>query len=156
MHALWINDALWLPISAALVAQLLKPFWSWWQQGGIYLRTIFSSGGMPSSHSAMMTSLSAVMGWRHGLDSSYFAIATVVALIVMYDARGVRQQSGKQAKVLNQIMREFFSGRPRPISEEELKELLGHTSVEVVVGALLGIIYTVSVLAWLLPTAVGG
>ena len=67
-------------------------------------------------------------------------MAIVLAVIVMYDATGVRQQSGKHAKVLNQILRELFSGQP--ISEEELKELLGHTGFEVLVGALLAIAYT--------------
>lgn len=151
MQALWSNDVLWLPVSAAVFAQLLKPLWWWWSKGHFTLRAILNSGGMPSSHSAMMTSLFTVLGYRYGLDSPLFAIATVVALIVMYDARGVRQESGKQAKVLNQLMREFFSGRPRPISEEELKELLGHTSVEVVVGALLGIGFALAFLLVLLP-----
>jgi acid phosphatase family membrane protein YuiD len=149
MQALWSNDALWLPVSAALFAQLLKPFWWWWSKGRFTPRAVLATGGMPSSHSAMMTSLFTVLGYRYGLDSPLFAIAAVVSLIVMYDARGVRQESGKQAKVLNQLMREFFSGRPRPISEEELKELLGHTSVEVVVGALLGIGFALAFLVGL-------
>jgi acid phosphatase family membrane protein YuiD len=95
---------------------------------------------MPSSHTAMVVSLATVLGIEYGLDGPYFAIGVVLAVIVMYDATGVRQQSGKHAKVLNQILRELFSGQP--ISEEELKELLGHTGFEVLVGALLAVIYS--------------
>jgi uncharacterized protein len=102
------------------------------------------SGGMPSSHTAMISSLATAVGYRQGLHSTSFAISVVLAIVVMYDASGVRQAAGKQAKVLNQIVRELFSGQP--VSEEELKELLGHTPFEVFVGALVGIAYT---LIWL-------
>jgi acid phosphatase family membrane protein YuiD len=99
---------------------------------------------MPSSHSALVTSLATATGIQFGFDSPYFAISCVLALIVMYDARGVRQESGQHARILNQIVRELMSGHT--ISERELKELLGHTTIEVFVGALVGIVYTVLVL----------
>jgi acid phosphatase family membrane protein YuiD len=139
MHGLWSNTAIWVPLSAALFAQLLKPFWSWVRNGRFDLRSVASAGGMPSSHSAMVSSLATVLGFAEGLDSPLFAMAVILAVIVMYDARGVRQESGKQARVLNRIMSELFSGQP--ISEEQLKELLGHTASEVFFGAVVGIVY---------------
>jgi acid phosphatase family membrane protein YuiD len=93
-----------------------------------------------------------VVGYEYGLDSPLFAISTVIAVIVMYDARGVRQQSGEQAKVLNRIVREFFSGQP--IGEKELIELLGHTLIEVLVGAIVGIFYTLVYMALIRPELV--
>jgi acid phosphatase family membrane protein YuiD len=149
MRGLWTNTTLWLPISAALFAQLLKLFWNWERSGRLDLRALTNPGGMPSSHSAMVSSLATVTGYQIGLDSPHFAISVVIALIVMYDARGVRQESGKQARILNQILREFFSGQP--ISEQELKELLGHTGAEVLIGAIIGIIYTLTWLIWIVP-----
>jgi len=92
----------------------------------------------------MVVSLATVLGIQYGLDSPYFAIAVILAVIVMYDATGVRQQSGKHARVLNQILRELFSGQP--ISEEELKELLGHTGFEVLIGALVSILYSILIM----------
>jgi acid phosphatase family membrane protein YuiD len=109
------------------------------------VQVLFRTGGMPSSHSALVASLATATAVLDGLGSSSFAIATVLALIVMYDARGVRQESGKQARILNQVVRELFRGQP--ISEQELKELLGHTAFEVSVGAVIGIIYTLTLLA---------
>lgn len=141
MQALWSNLTLWLPVSAALIAQLLKPLWGWLRFGRFDLRSVLSAGGMPSSHSAMVTSLATVLAYQEGLNSKLFAIAVILAVIVMYDARGIRQESGKQARILNRILREVFSGQP--VSEEELKELLGHTGSEVFIGALFGALYAV-------------
>ena len=89
----------------------------------------------------MVSSLAAVIGIKQGVHSEIFALSVIFAIIVMYDATGVRQAAGKQAKVLNQIIRELFTGQP--VSEEELKELIGHTPVEVVVGAAVGVVYAV-------------
>jgi len=150
MRGLWSNVTLWLPISAAVAVQLFKFFWEWGRKGAFDLQVLGRSGGMPSSHTAMMSSLMTAIGYDYGLDSPLFAIASVLAVIVMYDARGVRQESGKQARVLNQIVREFFRGQP--IGEKELKELLGHTGMEVLVGALVGALYTLVFLIWILPS----
>ncbi len=138
--SIWANYTLWLPLSAAFGVQLFKFLWEWIRWRDFDLRVLARSGGMPSSHSAMVSSLATAVGYRRGLQSDLFALSVVFAVIVMYDASGVRQAAGKQAKVLNQIVREFFSGQP--VSEEELKELIGHTPVEVIVGALVGISYT--------------
>jgi uncharacterized protein len=149
MQGIWSNSALWLPVSAALFAQLLKPFWAWARNGRFDLRAILSAGGMPSSHSAMVCSLATVLGYQEGVGSPLFAIAAIVALIVMYDARGVRQESGKQARILNRMVRELFSGQP--ISEEELKELLGHTAAEVAIGAIVGTTYSLILVVFGMP-----
>ncbi len=138
----WSNEALWLPISAAIAVQLYKFLYEWILRRDFDLRVLARSGGMPSSHSAMVTSLVSAVGHRSGTNSDAFALSVIFAVVVMYDATGVRQAAGKQAKVLNQIIRELFTGQP--VSEEELKELIGHTSVEVIVGALVGIAYTFS------------
>jgi len=135
----WTNESLWLPISAAIAVQLYKFLYEWIRRRDFDLRVLVRSGGMPSSHSAMVSSLVSAVGHRSGTNSDVFALSVIFAVIVMYDAAGVRQAAGKQAKVLNQIIRELFMGRP--ISEGELKELIGHTSMEVIVGALIGVVY---------------
>ncbi len=142
------NSALWVPLSAALLVQLFKVAWEWRKTGRLDFRVLSRSGGMPSSHTAMVGSLATVLGMQYGLGSPYFAIAAILAFIVMYDATGVRQQSGKHARILNQIVRELFSGQP--VSEEELKELLGHTGVEVIIGLIASVLYTMLIMYWLL------
>lgn len=101
-------------------------------------RYIVSTGGMPSAHSALVGALATGTGQILGWSSPEFAIATIFAVIVMYDAAGVRQAAGKQARILNQIMDEFL--RHEDFNEERLKELLGHTPFQVLVGLLLGIL----------------
>ncbi len=92
---------------------------------------------MPSAHSALVTALATGVGQTSGWDSGLFAIALIFAIIVMYDAAGVRQAAGKQARILNQIMDEFSQGDTK-FTEDRLKELLGHTPVQVIAGAALG------------------
>ena len=141
MQLLGSNTVLWVPLSAGLIVQLYKFLFEWISRRHFDLRVLVRSGGMPSSHAAMVCSLVSAIGYRSGPRSDIFALAAIFAVIVMYDATGVRQSVGKQAKVLNQILQELFSGQP--VSEEELKELIGHTPTEVYVGAVVGILYTV-------------
>ncbi len=89
-------------------------------------------------HSALVTALATGIGQTAGWNSTEFALATIFAVIVMYDAAGVRQAAGKQARILNQIVDEFFS-EDHDLNEARLKELLGHTPFQVIVGALLGV-----------------
>jgi acid phosphatase family membrane protein YuiD len=149
MQALLTYTILWVPVSAMLFAQLLQPCGGWARYGDFDLRAIMTAGGMPSSHSAMVSSLATVLAFEQGLDSPLFAIAVILAIIVMSDARGVRQESGKQARILNRLVRELFRGQP--LSEEELKELLGHTASEVVIGAFIGVSYALIFLALSVP-----
>ncbi|HCI81682.1 MAG TPA: hypothetical protein DHW02_18550, partial [Ktedonobacter sp.] len=107
------------------------------QQRRLILSRLVSSGGMPSSHSALVTGLATATGRVSGVSSASFAIAVVVASIVMYDAAGVRRAVSIQARILNQMIEELFEGKP--LAEKRLRELIGHTPVQVFVGALLGI-----------------
>lgn len=141
------NQVLLVSLVASLIAQSLKIFIDLIQNGKINFRVLVETGGMPSSHSASVTTLATCVGQVKGWDSTEFAIATIFAIIVMYDAAGVRQAAGKQAKVLNQIVDEMFQEHPE-FNEDRLKELLGHTPVQVIVGSILGV-----GIAWLLgPT----
>ncbi len=101
------------------------------------------SGGMPSSHTSMVVSASIMTGALYGFDSGVFAIAVVVACIVMYDATGVRRETGKQATVINQILQDVLING-KPISDEELKELVGHKPIEVAGGAVVGLVVAVA------------
>ena len=98
------------------------------------------SGGMPSSHSSFVTSLATAIGIQRGYESLEFAMALVFALIVMYDAAGVRRAVGKQAKILNKMIEDIQEHRKDVFNEKRLKELVGHTPVEVLSGAILGIV----------------
>lgn len=100
---------------------------------------LFGDGGMPSSHSATVTAVAVMTGLRCGWYSPIFAIAAILAVIVMHDAMGVRQETGKQAKVINSMVELINSfGRGELTPEETLKEFVGHTRRQVVVGAVLG------------------
>lgn len=140
MNSLWSNQTLWVPITAAFAVQLYKFISESIRDRQWRFDALSRSGGMPSSHSAMVTSLATAVGHRLGVGSGEFAISIIFAIIVMYDASGVRQAAGKQARVINQIVRELFSGKP--LSEEQLKELIGHTQMEVLVGAIVGVLFT--------------
>ena len=119
---------------------VLNKRWNW----GI----ILSPGGMPSSHSALVTSVTLAIGLQDGFSSPLFALAFAIGMIVIYDAAGVRRQAGIHAERINDMMESFFKGSGIP--EKELKEVLGHTPVEVITGVILGIVISV-VLYWLLP-----
>ncbi|NLM55220.1 MAG: divergent PAP2 family protein [Firmicutes bacterium] len=103
-------------------------------------KRLVEPGGMPSSHSAFVTSLSTAVGIELGFDSVIFALAAAFAVVVMYDASGVRRAAGRQAKVLNAILEDL---NRRELHPERLRELLGHTPFEVLVGALLGVVVAV-------------
>jgi acid phosphatase family membrane protein YuiD len=97
-----------------------------------------SAGGMPSSHSALVTGLATATGRVAGVESAAFAISIVLAAIVMYDAAGVRRAVSIQARILNQMIDEAFQGKP--FAEKRLRELIGHTPIQVIVGGLLGVV----------------
>lgn len=100
------------------------------------------SGGMPSSHSSMVTAGAVAIGAIEGFGSPVFALAVAFAMIVMYDAAGVRRETGTQAAVINQILKDVLING-KPITDEELKELVGHTPLEVACGAITGLIVAV-------------
>ena len=130
-------------LSGWLVAQILKVFTGMFSQEKFSLtRLLFSNGGMPSSHSATVMSLTVAALVGYGIGSPVFAICAIVSIIVMNDAVGVRQETGKQSKVINQIVREMSTGNLRDV-ETGLKELVGHTPLQVVMGAITGIIVAI-------------
>ena len=98
---------------------------------------VLGSGGMPSSHSAMACAMLMTIGFREGFSSSIFALAFCFSGVVMYDAAGVRRSTGKNAAVINQLM-DMLSGNGYTFDEKRLKELVGHTPIQVLAGALLG------------------
>ena len=136
---LFSNQVLLCCITAWFVAQALKiptyylveKKWDW--------HRFFGSGGMPSSHTAFVVSLTLMIGATQGFDSAIFALSFTMAAIVMYDATGVRRETGKQAVVINEIVQKMFVNG-ESITDEELKELVGHTHVEVIGGVIVGLL----------------
>lgn len=131
------NQVLLVAIISCLVAQLSKLLIELTKNRKFNLRVLVTTGGMPSAHSAFVAALAAGVGQTVGWSSPEFAIALIFAIIVMYDAAGVRQAAGKQARILNQIIDELFS--EKEFNEDRLKELLGHTPFQVLVGLSMGI-----------------
>ncbi|MCT4782944.1 MULTISPECIES: divergent PAP2 family protein [Exiguobacterium] len=128
------NEPLLAALLAWFIAQAAKLVTELIKTRDFELQIMFASGGMPSSHSSTVVALATVIGRMEGLDSSMFALALIFATIVMYDATGVRQAVGFQARLLN----DYFKGikHETPI----LNELVGHTPFQVIVGALLGLV----------------
>ncbi len=104
---------------------------------------LVGSGGMPSCHSATVCALSTATGMECGVSSPEFAISVMLAIIVMYDAMGVRRETGIQAKILNEMLEVFTKMGKTMSAEEKLKEFIGHTPLQVLVGAILGIVVAV-------------
>jgi acid phosphatase family membrane protein YuiD len=119
------------------VAQVAKVIIASTRARRLNLRVLADPGGMPSSHSAIVMGLTTAVGKYDGWTHAPFAIALIFSFVVMYDAAGVRRAAGKQAAVLNRLVQDLM--KMRGVQETELRELLGHTPVEVLVGAVLGI-----------------
>jgi len=120
---------------------LINKRWDW--------TIMFSTGGLPSSHSAVVTAVALSIGLIDGFDTSLFALAAATGLIVIYDAAGVRRQAGFHAERINQIMRDFLeSGH---FEQEDLKEMLGHSPCEVVSGIVLGVLISLAVVFLMQP-----
>ncbi|MBE9006478.1 divergent PAP2 family protein [Fortiea sp. LEGE XX443] len=132
------NRVLLVALVACFIAQALKLVIELVKNQKLNVRVLVTTGGMPSAHSALVTALAAGIGQTVGWASPEFALATVFAIIVMYDAAGVRQAAGKQARILNQMIAELFDEK-HEFSQDRLKELLGHTPVQVIAGSALGI-----------------
>jgi acid phosphatase family membrane protein YuiD len=135
------NQVLIAALLACFLAQGFKVIVELIKHRKINIRFLVTTGGMPSAHSALVGALATGIGQTAGWDSTEFAIACLFAVIVMYDAAGVRQAAGKQARILNQIIDEFFQDG-KEFNEGRLKELLGHTPFQVFVGLALGIAFS--------------
>ncbi len=133
-------------VSAALGwigAQIIKIFTGMFRERKFSLSyLLFSTGGMPSSHSAVVCALTVASIMQNGWGSGLTAMCIILSLVVMVDASGVRYETGKQAKILNKITKEIFSGDPE-LANVGLKELVGHTPFQVLVGALFGILVAI-------------
>jgi uncharacterized protein len=144
------NRALLAALTAWGLAQVIKlPLeyvrtrsWNW----AVLLRV----GGMPSSHSALVSGAAYGIGVTSGFDTPAFAVAIVLALIVVYDATGIRRQAGRHAEIINHMIRNLVEGHP--LREEELREVLGHSPGEAVAGVGFGLVVVHALLAWVWPT----
>ncbi len=126
------------PILAWTIAQVTKVLLVSVRQRRLNLRVLAETGGMPSSHSAIVMGLTAGIGRVNGVSSAAFAVALIFSFVVMYDAAGLRRAAGRQAAVLNRLVEDLV--HMRGIQEDRLRELLGHTPFEVLVGAVLGVV----------------
>ena len=132
------NDIFWTAAVAWLIAQTIKVALGVLREKRFNFKWFVGTGGMPSSHTAAAASLAASVGMKYGFDSGLFAIVVTFALVVMFDAQGVRFSSGRQAEILNKMLDDIYW--KKKMDEEKLKEFLGHTPVQVWAGAALGIL----------------
>jgi acid phosphatase family membrane protein YuiD len=132
------NQHIWIALFSCFSAQLLKVLIEYAYTKKLDKSLFFSTGGMPSSHSSFVVAMAVSIGTAEGLHSPLFAVAMVFAIIVMYDSAGVRRAAGKQAEVINTLVERLENIGITP--DKKLKELLGHSPIEVVAGALWGIL----------------
>jgi acid phosphatase family membrane protein YuiD len=138
LPAIFNNPVLFAGLTAWALAQTIKiPLefvrsrrWNW--------ALLFSAGGMPSSHSALMAAATYAIGLYNGFDSPLFALSFAVSMVVIYDATGIRRQAGRHAALINAIINDLASGHP--LKEEHLREVLGHTPLQALTGLLLGLV----------------
>lgn len=138
-----VNPVLIVPIISWLIAQVLKFIINALMNKGLSFSRLVGDGGMPSAHSATVFSLACMCGFYSGFGSVEFALAAIFAVVVMHDATGVRRETGKQAvaiKSMVQVINEFLVEKDDEIKTEKLKVLVGHTHLQVICGALLGLI----------------
>ncbi len=150
MYEIITNKVLVIPIAAWAIAQLVKVFVTLAGEKRLDLWFLLRSGGMPSSHTALVCALAMAVAITDGLNSITFAITAILAMVVMYDAAGVRQAVSQQSIILNRIVKELLEKRPRAEVERDLREFIGHTPFQVIAGAILGIF-----IAWLWLTISG-
>ena len=134
------NKVLIIPICSWVIAQVMKVIIILIRKKQLDLRFLVGSGGMPSAHSAFVTALAASVALIEGLGSVAFGISAIFAFIVIYDAAGVRRSVGQQSVILNRIMREFRDRRPVTELGHDLREFIGHTQLQVIIGVLIGIV----------------
>ena len=135
------NKVLVIPFLVLIITQVFKTIYFSIKNKKLDLFTLLTTGGLPSSHSSLVSSLATVVLKVNGAGSAEFAIAVILAIIVMYDASGIRKAAGEHAKILNEMMeeKEYYNSK----EYKKLKELLGHTKLEVFIGFLTGIILTI-------------
>lgn len=143
LSQIWHNKILMSGIIGWLLAQVLKTIIHSLVHKKLDFSRLMGDGGMPSGHSATVTSVALATGIQSGFDSAVFAVACIIAIVVMHDASGVRLETGKQAKVINELLNVIVDmGRPELSVEAKLKEFVGHTHLQVFGGFCLGILST--------------
>jgi acid phosphatase family membrane protein YuiD len=145
LESILSNKALWVPAAAWCVAQVMKVIIESIKDRHLNFSYLITMGGMPSSHAALVCALATTVAVVYGVGSALFAISAFFALVVMYDAAGVRQTVSTQSTMLNRIVDELFKGNPE--FQQRVRELIGHTKFEVAAGAILGIVFAF-LLAW--------
>ena len=135
------NDIFWTTGSAWVIAQTIKVIIGIIREKRFNFRWFVGTGGMPSSHAAGVSSLATSVGIAYGFDSPIFAITLVFTFIVVFDAQGVRRATGTQAEILNKMLEDIYW--KKKMDNERLKELIGHTPIEVFAGIILGILISV-------------
>ncbi len=141
------NHVLLTGMASWILAQAFKIPIDFFQNRHWNWALFFAAGGMPSSHSALVTSTAVAVGLHYGFDNPVFAVATAMAMVVVYDATGIRRQAGMQAQKINILVEELLQGHP--ISQEQLQEVLGHTPLEALGGVFLGLVLAVTMWLWL-------
>ena len=137
IYDLFLNFPLMIAALSLVVAQTVKIFYYYFKDGEINLWHFIEASGMPSAHAAIVSSLTLAIGLIHGFSTALFGASLIFSCIVMYDAAGVRRAAGKQALILNRVVEDIY--KTGKVSNGKLKELMGHSPFEVVVGAVLGI-----------------
>jgi len=138
------NQLLFWSLISCLTAQFLKIIFNLFSVGELKFGIVFETGGMPSSHSALISALSAGIGWELGFDNTIFALSVGISMIVMYDASGIRRSAGMQAIEINNMSRKLDKNK-----DTFLKESLGHTKLEVFIGSLVGPLITLPGIVYL-------
>ncbi|MBI3602773.1 MAG: divergent PAP2 family protein [Candidatus Omnitrophica bacterium] len=137
---IWHNRIFLVTLVVWFLAQTTKVIVGFFQEKRFNFRWLIGTGGMPSSHAAGVTSLATAVGLEYGFSSVFFAMAASFAMVTMFDAQGVRRATGQQAGILNKMMEDiYWKGQ---IEERRLKELIGHTPIQVLAGFLFGIFWT--------------
>jgi acid phosphatase family membrane protein YuiD len=140
------NQPLMAALLASFIAQIAKLGWFYIKNKKWNWALLFRAGGMPSSHSATVAAVTHSVGLNYGFGTPIFAVSFVLATIVIYDATGVRRQAGKHAEIINRMIMDLAAGNP--LKQEQLREVLGHTPMEAIIGMILGVL--VAQIFWLI------
>jgi uncharacterized protein len=144
MDSILTNYILWAALTAWSLAQVIKVPLEFIRTRRWNFALLFSAGGMPSSHSALVAATAHGIGLKEGFHTPLFALAVAFAMIVIYDATGIRRQAGRHAALINAMISDLTSGHP--LKEEHLREVLGHTPLQALMGTLMGL--AIAQLAW--------
>jgi hypothetical protein len=138
LASIFSNQVLWAGVAAWALAQIIKVPYAYLQEKRWNWSLLFRAGGMPSSHAALVTAITHAVGLYVGFDDPLFAVAFMVAMVVVYDATGIRRQAGLHAALINAMIDDLASGHA--LKGEQLLEVLGHTPLEALAGVIMGLI----------------